>query len=144
MPICLSETSKFATNSPISFIYWSKVKAQENLKIYLWGKPHFVLGLLARDIAQNIPLTQALNPLSSSKQILFYRKHSLGAPDVFTGSLHSYVVKWPSFNVYWKRERLGDKFCSNSLKRLGNYNFVGVWWHLSDRAWLFVISGCGV
>ena len=52
-------------------------------------------------------------------------------------SLHSYDVKWPSFNVYWKRERLGYKFCSNFLKRLGNYNFVGFWWHLSDRAWFF-------
>ena len=28
-------------------------------------------------------------------------------------SLHSYDVKWPSFNVYWKRERLGDKFALN-------------------------------
>ena len=44
------------------------VKVQENLKMYLWGKIHFVLGLLARDIANhsyapNTPLTQALNPL---------------------------------------------------------------------------------
>ena len=29
---------------------WLNVKAQENLKIYFWGKIHFVLGLLARDI----------------------------------------------------------------------------------------------
>ena len=89
MPICLSEKHKFATNSPISSIWRLNVKAQENFKIYLWGKLHFVLGLLARDIAnhsyaQNIPLTQALKPLSSCEQILFYRKHSLGVPDVFT------------------------------------------------------------
>ena len=44
------------------------VKAQENLKIYFWGKVHFVLGFLAKDIAiylysQNTSLTQALKPL---------------------------------------------------------------------------------
>ena len=44
------------------------MKAQEDLKIYFSGKIHFVLGLLARDIANhsyasNIPLTQALNPI---------------------------------------------------------------------------------
>ena len=48
------------------------VKAQENLKIYFWGKVHFVLGLLARDIAnysfaQDTSLTQALNPLRNRK-----------------------------------------------------------------------------
>ena len=65
-PSYLSKQSKFATNSPISFIFnfWSRDK-----KIEFWGKVHFVLGLLARDIdiqwyAQNIPLSQALNPLS--------------------------------------------------------------------------------
>ena len=57
MPICLSKQSKtvkqskFATNSPVFFI--SNIKAQESLKIYFWGKIHFVLGLLARDIASN-------------------------------------------------------------------------------------------
>ena len=40
--------------------------------MYLWGKIHFVLGLLARDIANhsyapNTPLTQALNPLQICK-----------------------------------------------------------------------------
>ena len=34
----LSEQSKFATNSPISFILIFNVKAKEDLKIYLWGK----------------------------------------------------------------------------------------------------------
>ena len=49
------------------FGHVTNVKAQENLKIYrCWGKLHFVLGLLARDIpnhsyVQNTPLTQALN-----------------------------------------------------------------------------------
>ena len=47
------------------------VKAQENLKIYFWGKVHFVLGFLAKDIAiylcsQNTSLTQALKPLEIS------------------------------------------------------------------------------
>ena len=47
----------------------ASVKAQENLKIYFWANIHFVLGLLARDIANhpytpNTSLTQALNPLS--------------------------------------------------------------------------------
>ena len=79
MPICLfkqSKTvkqSKFATNSPVFFIF--KIKAQESLKIYLWGKFHFVLGLLARDIAshsyaQNTHLTQALNPLRQPWQLM--------------------------------------------------------------------------
>ena len=44
-------------------------KAQENLKIYFWGKVHFVLGLLTRDIAnysfaQITSFSQAFNPLS--------------------------------------------------------------------------------
>ena len=77
MPICLSKQSKFSTNFlhfqflVTGHVTWPqlKVKAQENLKIYLWGKIHCVLGLLARDIAkyshgQNTPLSQALNPLS--------------------------------------------------------------------------------
>ena len=79
MPICLSKQSKtvkqskFATNSPVFFIF--KIKAQERLKIYFWGKFHFVLGLLARDIAshsyaQNIPLIQALNPLRRPYQVM--------------------------------------------------------------------------
>ena len=47
------------------------VKAQGNLKIYFWGKVHFVLGFLAKDIAiylcsQNTSLTQALKPLEIS------------------------------------------------------------------------------
>ena len=50
------------------------VKAQENLKIYFWGKVHFVVGLLARAISnysyvQNVSLTQALNPLSAKRQV---------------------------------------------------------------------------
>ena len=50
------------------------------------GTPKDVCGeaISLGDTAQNIPLTQALNPLSCSEQILFYRKHSLGAPGAFT------------------------------------------------------------
>ena len=79
MPICLSKQSKtakqskFATNSPVFFIF--NIKAQESLKIYFWGKIRFVLGLLARDIAshsyaQSTPLTQALNPLRRPCQVM--------------------------------------------------------------------------
>ena len=46
--------------SPISFIFifWSRdhvinVKTKENLQIYVWGKIPFVVGLLARDIANH-------------------------------------------------------------------------------------------
>ena len=86
----ISKERKLANNSTISFIFnfWSHdmVQAQENLNIYFWGKKHFVLGLLVRDIANhlyvpNTPLTQALNPLHKHLQVtnlvelyLFVRK----------------------------------------------------------------------
>ena len=86
----ISKERKLANNSTISFIFnfWSHdmVLAQENLNIYLWGKKHFVLGLLVRDSANhsyvpNTPLTQALNPLHKHLQVtnlvelyLFVRK----------------------------------------------------------------------
>ena len=41
------------------------VKAQENLKIYFWGKVHFVVDIANHLYSQNTPLTQALNPLRS-------------------------------------------------------------------------------
>ena len=72
------------------FIYPNKVnlppirqfpsfKAQENLKIYFWGKIHFVLSLLARDISNhsyvpNTPLTQALKPLRSDRFLALTEK----------------------------------------------------------------------
>ena len=45
-------------------------KAQRNIKIYFWRKIQFVLGLLARDIANhsyapNTPLSQAFKPLEN-------------------------------------------------------------------------------
>ena len=71
-PIYLSKQSKFAINLPIPFIFdfWSRdmscdrnlnLKAQEALKNYFWGKIHIVLGLLARDVAnQSIMLRKHL------------------------------------------------------------------------------------
>ena len=52
------------------------IKRQENLKIYFWGKVHFVVALLASDISnhshsQNTPLSPASNPLSCFPFILF-------------------------------------------------------------------------
>ena len=104
MPIYLSKKSRFANNSPISFIFnfwsrvaspWLNVKAQENRKIYLWGKLYFLLGLLVWVIAnlsyaQNTPLTQALNLLSTytgpihTTQIMF----NLGATLLFVSILY--------------------------------------------------------
>ena len=58
------------------FGHVTNVKAQENLKIYrCWGKLHFVLGLLARDIpnhsyVQNTPYP-GLKPLEFFEDGLF-------------------------------------------------------------------------
>ena len=61
-------------------------------------------------------------------------------------SLHSYDVKWPSFNVYWKRERLGDysNFAPtpwNVLETAISLGFDDIYLTGHD---FFVISGCGV
>ena len=80
----ISKERKLANNSTISFIFnfWSHNMVQA----HFWGKKHFVLGLLVRDIANhsyvpNTPLTQALNPLHKHLQVtnlvelyLFVRK----------------------------------------------------------------------
>ena len=68
MPSYLSEQSKFATNSPISFILILNVKAKEDLKIYFWGKKLFCSRYYSRyttnqSYAPNTPLTKALTLL---------------------------------------------------------------------------------
>ena len=83
MPICLSKKSKFATNSPISLIFnfWSRDMSRDHNETlrhkktsrFTFGENIIILALLARDIAnhsyaENTPLTQALNPLSSLLQ----------------------------------------------------------------------------
>ena len=60
-------------SSLTGFCVWGDIaplRQKEILKIHFWGKVHFVLGLLTRDIvnysyAQNTSSTQALNPLSA-------------------------------------------------------------------------------
>ena len=61
MPTCLSKQNKLPTNSPISsiFNFWPRDMSRSHIQTFrqkktftlLLGKNYFVLGLLARDIA---------------------------------------------------------------------------------------------
>ena len=80
--ICLSKLSKFATNSPNSFIFnfWSREMSRDHNETlrhkktsrFTFGEKFILFCLLAIDIAnhsyaQNTPLLQALDPLSRHK-----------------------------------------------------------------------------
>ena len=74
---CFFFQTKYVNSPPLrKFPSFSiKRSTQENFKIYFWGKIHFVLGLLERDIsnhsyAPNKPLTQVLNPLSEKFSVI--------------------------------------------------------------------------
>ena len=75
MPLCLSQQSKFATNSPISFIFnfWPRDKSRfhnktsrhkKTSRFTFEEKIHFVLGLLATDIASTKRRKRNFNSVS--------------------------------------------------------------------------------
>ena len=77
MPLCLSQQSKFATNSPISFIFnfWPRDKSRfhnktsrhkKTSRFTFEEKIHFGLGLLATDIASTKRRKRNFNSVTKS------------------------------------------------------------------------------
>ena len=143
MPICLSKQSKFATNSPISFIFdflsrhmsldHNKTLRHKKISRFSFGeKNSFCLGLLARDIAnhsyaQNTSLTQVLNPLSILKTLLQYAVIRLLQCD----------ISWVEENLNWPLKRL---FQLHSFVRPGTcFSKVPVTFRARKSCLVFVV-----
>ena len=116
MPICLSEQSRIR-HQFVNFLHFQflvtwpqlNLKAQENLKIYLWRKHHFVLGLLARDNCQSFiwseqtfdPSLKPLHPQCVESNYFYWQ--CMGIVGILRKKLKVFGCYWES--IEWRVKR---------------------------------------